>query len=168
MSDINTEVNNYLRDAQWATAELTTEMDDIKDDGNVGFQRRDAIRLQLSTFMDVLFVADYSFYEGYNFLYAGDTPWTDAEIQTEIDYLRDIGEMSEVPFLSFADYQQNVVMNVIENGDSVPGIGVNFPNGASGDFLYYANTGNNPIATPFPTTVGHTTELIDAYFLRRL
>ena len=166
MGDINIEVNNYLRDAQWRTAELTGEMDAIKDDGNIGFQRRDSIRLQLSTFMDLLYVTDYSIYGGYNFIYGGDEPWTDKEIQAEIDYLRSIGEMSEVPFLSFAEYQQDVVLNVVESG--IPASGVDFPNGNQGDFLYYANTGNSPIATPFSTIAGHTTETIDIYFANRL
>jgi hypothetical protein len=164
MIDINQYVSDYLRDAQWRTSELSIQMDEIKDDGNTGFKRRDTQRLQLSVFMDLLYVTDYSFKEGYNFLYAGDEPWTDAEIQAEIDYLRSIGEMSEVPFLTFADYQLNVLGNVVDNGTVIIG----FPAGNQGDFLYYANTGNSPIPTPFPDVAGHTTETIDAYFANRI
>lgn len=170
MTDINQEIYNYLRDAQWKTAELTVEMDEIKDEGNIGFQRRDAQRLQLSIFMDVLYVTDYSFYDGYNFIYAGDEPWTDKEIQAEIDYLRSIGELSEVPFLTFADFQQTTILNAPgEGGDpSTPSEPSIFPYGNQNDFLFYANSGNTPIATPFPNSAGHiNNETIDNYFLNR-
>lgn len=160
--DINVEINNYLRDAQWRTSELTIQMDEIKDDGNTGFKRRDNQRLQLSIFMDLLYVTDYSFIDGFNFLAGGDEPWTDEEIQAEIDYLRDIGEMSEVPFLTFTDYQLNVVNNtIISDGN---GGSISFPIGNQNDFLFYANAGSNPITTPFPITAGHTFETIDSYF----
>ena len=75
--------------------------------------------------------------------------------------------MSEVPFLTFADFQQNVVINTTINEDSGSS-GVSFPNGSQGDFLYYANTGNTPIATPFPITIGHEGETFAAYFGDRL
>ncbi len=166
MNDINVQVNRFLADSQWRTAELTIEMDVIKDDGNIGFKYKDNQRLQLSVFMDLLYISDYSFIDGYNFLRGGDDPWSDAEIQAEIDYLRDIGEMSEVPFLTFTDYQQNVVNNIIDDGSTIPG-GVSFPYGNKGDFIFYANSGSSPIATPFPINAGFADDTIDAYFLDR-
>ena len=98
--NVNETVNDFLRDAQYRIAELSTQVnthntnierlsdiDDIKD-----------IRSQLIMFMDVVYEGYTAIYDGSNYL----GYWTDLQIVEECEYLRNISGMNAMPYLSFS------------------------------------------------------------------
>ena len=154
MADINTIVNDFLRDAQYRIAEFTIEINEKKKEG-YSYDEEQFMRAQLILFMDLLYDSRADIYEGYNFL----EDWTDLEIQRETEYLRKFTGMGEIPYLTFAGYSPEIRQEILGDGN-----GVTFPFGNVGDMLIYQTAGIAPVTIPFPEEGGMIGETIDEYF----
>ena len=156
MADINEVVDRFLADAQYRIAELSIEMNQLKDDRQP-YERQAKIRANLILWMDLLYESRDCIYEGYNYL----GEWTDEEIQAECEYLRNISGMAEIPAFSFAGYSSTIKANIV---GATPD--AQFPFGTAGNILVYENDGSIPVTKPFPEEGGMIEEIndINLYF----
>lgn len=154
--DVNTVVNDFLRDAQYRVAELSGVIDDKKRKSKRrrSNEKEKDLRAQLLLWMDCLWDSRQTIHgDDYNFLH----DWSDEEIIAECEYLRAISGMNEIPFLTWAGYSPSVrtVITQLLTG--------NLPVGILDDHIVYDGNGD-PIATPFPKVGGMQGETIDVYF----
>ena len=154
MADVNTVVNDFLRDAQYRVAQLATLVNKGKTESKRRnrYEKEDSWRAQLILWMDLLFDSKHSFKTGYNFL--GD--WTDREIIAECEYLRKITGMNEIAWLTFAGYSQTI-------NQIITGVIGTLPVGTEDEHIVYDASGN-PYATPFPVTGGMGSLTISQFF----
>jgi hypothetical protein len=157
MADVNTVVNDFLRDAQYRVAELAIAI----NEGKKKHKRRRGKnteekdwRTQLLLWMDILFDSRNPIYStDYNFLF----DWTDREIIAECEYLRALTGMNNIPFLTWAGYSPTVRVVVTQQ------VAGNLPAGNEDDIITYDGNGN-PITIPFPKIGGMQSETISQYF----
>jgi hypothetical protein len=157
MANLNTVVNDFLRDAQYRVAELSEIIDQGKRKRKRGRgrteQERDH-RMQLLLWMDCLYDSRQTVYDvDYNFLY----DWTDNEIIAECEYLRSITGMNEVPWMTWAGYSPSVRVVVTQTTTG------NLPVGNEDDMITYDGNGN-PISIPFPEIGGQQGETLAQIF----
>jgi len=152
MADLNTTVDNFLRDAQYRVATLSIEM--------YGMKRRrkqyDALhdlRAQIILWMDMLYESRDNIY-GNDYNYLGG--WTDRQIIEECEYLRKIGGMSTIGYITFAGYSP-VVRSV------VTGVPNAIPAGTENQYLRF-NSAGDLVAEDFPDIGGMISETISEYF----
>jgi hypothetical protein len=161
-------VSDYLRDAQYRIAQLTGEIDSLKDEGeeNPNFVLLKEKRMALIRFMRLVYDPFHSFQDaGYNFLKAS-TEWSDREIINEIEYLRDYTDMALIPYAVFTGFYPTIVNNIL--GDNFGGGGVaNLPEGEYLNVLRY-NINGELEAIPFPQYTGMGNLTINDYFSGRL
>ena len=148
-------ISDYLRDAQWRISEITVQNVTGTEDPDLN-----SIRDQLYAFMDIAYVGRWKLRDAagnseFNFL----ENWTDTQVFEEVDKLRQIGEMNEAPFMSFAGYDPTVV-SVISQSEAVT---VEIPAGVQGEFVGY-DASSVPIAVEFPETGGFKSGTITEYF----
>lgn len=122
---LNQEISNFLRDSQYRFAELTVNKDAREDTGDIAIRSEISIRRQLDAFLFLLYTNRYDIItpeqgDWPNFLY---DKWTDDEIITEMDYLRELSEMNLIPWLDFTAsvnvIRQEVTEIVIQEIDGI-------------------------------------------------
>lgn len=161
--DIDQTVNDFLRDAQYRIAEITIEMDDMDNRSNTGYKDLQKTRHELIAFMSDLWWAYDELKDGYNFMLAGTTDWTERNIILEIEYLRRKASLNEVPYLSFTNHTTELA----EMPDQDNSSGTGFPIGSQGQYITY-NVSGDPIAIDFPAHGGMKTyDDINTYFANR-
>jgi hypothetical protein len=154
MADLNTVINEFLRDAQYRVAELSVELDDARDQ-RLFDKGAFAIRAELILWMDLLFDPRQDVLDpAYNFL----DGWDERDIIGECEYLRQKSGMSSIPYATFAGYSPDISNKIIGEGS-----GETLPVGSPGDHIVY-NTSGIPVADPFPTEGGMQSETIDQFF----
>lgn len=158
----NQVVANFLRDAEWRIAELSTEMGLLDDDGDIKYIELQHLRQGLITWMNIVYDFHHNLTsDGYNLLLGGANPWTDAEVVLECERQRSIAGLNPVPFIEFTGQVTEIVSNII-NED-----GVDFPAGFQGQILIY-NASGVPEAQDFPPYGGQEDgESLDTYFTAR-
>jgi len=167
---IDQAVSDFLRDAQYRIATLTSELHAIEDKGSKRYKTRDQWRLELSVFMDIVYEGHWYIQDAYNHIQYTDEvgtedKWTEAEVMEEIDRLRALTEMNEVPFVTFAGYYPQMYTPV----NSIPGASssVGFPAGTSGMIIFY-NASGVPYADNINPYAGmQEGESINSYFSGR-
>jgi len=157
--DINKEISDFLRDAQYKLALMTAEMDNSEDDGDVFYEELRQQRWELDYFYSILYETDQAMEGAYNWLEAAE--WTEKEILEEIHYLRNKYQMNGVPALNYAPNTIQIINYVNTEG----GAGVPLPVGI-GDILIGATSGW--IVGSLNNYVGMLdTESLTNYFLGR-
>lgn len=161
--DIDQIVNDFLRDAQYRVAEITIEMDSMDNESNRGYRELQKVRHQLITFMSVLWWPYDELADGYNFMLAGTTDWTERKIIKEIEYLRRVARLNQVPYLSFTNH----ITELLSMSATSTSTGYGFPIGTQGQYITY-NISGDPIAVDFPIHGGMKAyEDINMYFAGR-
>lgn len=133
--DINKEISDFLRDAQYKLALMTQEMDGNEDDGDVFYQTLKEQRWELDYFYSILYETSMAMEGQYNWLDAAE--WTEKDILNEIHYLRNKYEMNGLPVLDYASSVTTIVNYISEGG---AGANVPLPVGI-GDILVGGNNG---------------------------
>lgn len=158
--DINKEISDFLRDAQYKLALMTAEMDSKEDDGDPYYIELKIQRWELDYFYSILYETTMAMEGAYNWLdIAG---WTEKDILNEIHHLRNKYKMNGLPVLDYATIT-NTIINYV--GGEEGGAGVPPPVG-DGDIL---------IGTPGGWIVGSLseyagmidTESLNTYFTGR-
>ncbi len=152
MADLNTTIADFLRDAQYRVATLSIQMIGMKK-RRKEYDRLHDLRAQIILWMDLLYESRDSVY-GDDFNYLGG--WTDRQIIEECEYLRKIGGMSTIAYITFAGYSP-IVRSIIT------GVVGAIPPGTENQYLRF-NSGGNLVAEAFPIIGGMTTETISEYF----
>ena len=153
MRDKDTVVFEFLRDAQYRVAELSTEIDTARRNA-VPYDDQEDLRMQLAAWMDILWDSITSIRDYYTLL-----DWTDREVIAECDYLRSISGMAEIPYITFSGYHPQIISKI--TGESTGG---NLPNGQFNQIISY-DVSENPYALDFPEEGGMLdNESIDEYF----
>ena len=134
--DINKEISDFLRDAQYKLALITIEMDEKDDDGDVYYQQLKEQRWELDYFYSILYETTQAMIGTYNWLTAAG--WTEKDIMNEIHYLRNKYQLNGLPVLNYASSVTQIV-NYVSNGQ-VQGAVVPPPVGA-GDILVGSASG---------------------------
>ena len=158
--DINKEISDFLRDAQYKLALITAEMDKLEDDGDVFYQDLKYQRWELDYFYSILYETTMAMEGEYNWLDAAE--WTDKEILVEIHYLRNKYKLNGQPVLDYASSVTKIV-NFVTEGDNSD---IPLPVGV-GDIL---------VGTPTEWIVGSlseyggmiNTESLNSYFIGRV
>ena len=115
--DINKEISDFLRDAQYKLALITAEMDKLEDDGDVFYNDFKYQRWELDYFYSILYETTMAMQGEYNWLDAAE--WTDKEILVEIHYLRNKYKLNGQPVLDYASSVTKIVNFVIEGNESI-------------------------------------------------
>ena len=133
--DINKEISDFLRDAQYKLALMTAEMDGNEDDGDIHYQDLKEQRWELDYFYSILYETTMTMDGAYNWLSTAE--WTEKDILNEIHYLRNKHRLNGLPVLEYASSVTKIV-NYISEGSG--GAVVPEPVGA-GDILVGTPTG---------------------------
>jgi len=112
--DINKEVSDFLRDAQYKLALMTAEMDAMEDDGDVYYTNLRIQRRELDYFYSILYETTMAMTGAYNWLTAAE--WTEKDILNEIHYLRSKYEMNGLPVLDYASSVTKIINYKQESG----------------------------------------------------
>ena len=161
--DIDQIISDFLRDAQYRVAEITIDMDGMDNKSNRGYKELQDIRHQLIAFMDELWWSYDELTDGYNFMLAGTTDWTERNIILEIEYLRRKGRLNEIPYLSFTNHTTELAEMQTQSDSS----GAGFPIGTYQQYIAY-NVSGDPVAVDFPVYGGMKTyDDINTYFAGR-
>lgn len=108
-------VQAFIVDAQYRVAELSIEIDE-KRRANDNWKKQYLLRLELSIWLSILYESFMDIKDGYNFL----GNWTEAEIKTECEYLRARTGITSIPWINFASYAPEIVINQPINGGGMP------------------------------------------------
>jgi hypothetical protein len=159
--DINKEISDFLRDAQYKLALMTAEMDSKEDDGDPYYMSLKMDRWELDYFYTILYETTMAMAGAYNWLSTAE--WTEKDILNEIHHLRNKYEMNGLPVLDYATITNEIINFVDEGGggSTVP------PPIGDGDIL---------IGTPGGWVVGSLseyagmvdTESLNTYFTERI
>lgn len=163
-------INNFLRDAQYRIGVLSSEIDALEDDGSYRYRLKSRQRLELGTFMDIVYEGKwYITNAGYNHIQyttamGEKVLWTEKEVIQEIEHLRYYTEMNEVPFITFTAHYPQIV-NFIGGGGS--GSGTGLPAGTYGQVIFY-----NALGVAYADDIDeyggmYTNESINSYFSGR-
>jgi hypothetical protein len=171
MATIATYIDNFLRDAQYRVGQLTAEIDTIEDNGSYQYREKRRQRLELTTFMDVLYEGKWYITSGYNHIQYGgggtdENTWTEREIIQEIEHLRYYTEMNEVPFINFTAHYPQIVNFITGAGGSGSVTGV--PAGLYGMSIFYNASAQAYADYIDPYGGMYTAESISSYFNGRI
>lgn len=146
---IHTEILEFLRDAQFRVGELTEEIDELYNQGEIESPKtKHGHRVELLMFMEILYEVGYTL-NGTNYNHVVShpeeeyiSPWTEQMILDEMEYLRIHCGMSEQPLMTFVPFYIDII-NVItplpSPGNSGSGINVT---GTQGQMLMFDVSGN--------------------------
>jgi hypothetical protein len=162
-------IANYLRDAQYKIALLSVDMNKLEDQGSYSYNKLFKARLELATFMRVLYEGKWLVSGGYNHLQIGETStdviWTERQVIEEIEYLRYTHGMNEVPYITFTAHYPKIASSINGGGS---GSGGSLPAGQYGQLIGY-DGGGNPEAQSIDSWGGHQdNETINTYFSGRI
>lgn len=168
---IHDDILDFLRDAQFRVAELSAEIDELEANGESEVPKfKHNQRIQLFTFMEILYEINWPISNGYNHLVSTDTVpvyvagWTEDDIQDEMMHLREVTGMTEQPSISFTPFWTEVI-NIIN--PSAPSGGLNIT-GNPGQYIQISVSGF-PVAVDIDPYGGmRPNETIDDYFNGRL
>jgi hypothetical protein len=179
-------INNFLRDAQYRVGTLSVEIDEMEDDGSTQYQLAFRQRLELTTFMDIVYEGKWYITDsGYNHIQYlegaidAEETWTQKEVIQEIEHLRYYTNMNEVPFINFTAHYPQIINGTGGSGSALPPpgsvlppgtsypLGAGFPAGLYGQTIFY-NISNQPYAEFIDPYGGiNTGESITSYFTGR-
>jgi hypothetical protein len=146
-------IGEFISDAQYRIGELTCQIDD-KRRSNLDYEDEKLMRLELSTWISVLYEHYMKIYDSFNFM----NNWTENNIKDECEYLRIKTKMLRIPYFSFASYTpQFVTVQVVPGGDT------ELPSGTYKQVIAY-NSSNQPIAQDAPDIGGMSNLTINQYF----
>lgn len=124
---IHTDILAFLRDAQYRVAELTSEINEGLEIGEIQSPKsKHRLRLELSMFIEVLYEINWGFTNGYNLILTNEDPvvymtgWNLNLLNHEMQYLRNKAGMVNMPLISFGPYWTDVVN--ISTGQNNPPI----------------------------------------------
>ena len=112
--DINKEISDFLRDAQYKLAQLTFQMDGNEDDGDVYYQELKEARWELDYFYSILLETSQQMEGGYNWLTTAE--WTEKDILNEIHYLRSKHQMNGMPVLDYQHTTHQIISFINDGG----------------------------------------------------
>ena len=115
--NIEEQISDFLRDAQYKLALMTAQMDSYEDIGDVYYSKLVQQRRELNYFYSILYSHIYEIDGGYNFLEAAG--WTESDILNEIHYLRNKYELNGLPAINYGPVTN--VIEVIISGDGGTG-----------------------------------------------
>jgi len=171
---INEHIDLFLRDAQYRIAQLSVEIDELEDQGSYKYQELFRWRLELSSFMDVVYTGVWFITDGFNHIQLTDEQdteegWTESEVMQEIEYLRYYTLMNEAPFITFTGHYPQIVNPVSQTtGIGSVGNGVILPSGQPGMTVFYDASGQLYADSISPYSGHIDNESINAYFSGRL
>lgn len=162
-------IDAFLRDAQYRVGQLSADIDALEDDGSYQYTSLFRQRLELTTFMDIVYEGKWYIDGGFNHIQyttgmGEDKLWNEKEVIQEIERLRYNTGMNEVPFITFTGHYPQ-----IENPTGSGGSGsvVGWPAGLYGMSIFY-NISNQPYADYIDPYGGLLTgESINTYFSGR-
>jgi hypothetical protein len=114
--NINKEISDFLRDAQWKLAKMTSDMDALEDDGDIYYQKLKENRWELDYFYSILLETGQEMEGGYNWLETAG--WTLKEILNEIHYLRKKNQMNGMPVLNYQHTVHQIIAFINGSGGS--------------------------------------------------
>lgn len=171
---IHDEILNFLRDAQFRIGELTEEIDELYNIGEIESPKtKHRLRLELLTFMEILYEINWTI-DGtsYNHILTHPdpvyvSPWTEQMILDEMEYLRIHCGMSEQPLMTFVPFYTEIVNNIVSSQTSSPGGGIDVE-GTNKQMLMF-NIANELVAIDVDPYAGmKANETINDYFSGRL
>jgi len=166
---IHDEILNFLRDAQFRIGELTEEIDELYNIGEIESPKtKHRLRLELLTFMEILYEINWPL-DGtsYNHVVSHPeeeyvSPWTEQMILDEIEYLRIHCGMSEQPLMTFVPFYTEIVNQTTTE----PGGGIDVE-GVYGQMLMFDISGNLTAIDVDPYAGAKPNETITDYFSGR-
>lgn len=156
MATIQEHIAYFLRDAQYRLGELAGEKLKIQNPNSARAKEIRKIRFEIYSFLFVLYESYHDIYDEGESGFTND--WTDDEILAEIEYLRDIANISEIPWLDFPGVNQEIVQVIGTSGSSA-----NIENSTIG-YIAYFKTISALAGKPLSDTAGKLTSDIDAFF----
>lgn len=172
---IHDKILDFLRDAQFRIGELTEEIDELYNIGEIESPKdKHRLRLELLTFMEILYEINWKL-DGtsYNHVLTHPSPavyvapWTEQMILGEIEYLRIRCGMSEQPLMTFVPFYTEIVNNIITEQTSTIGGGITVQ-GVHKQILMF-NLSNELVAVDLDSYAGmKPNETINDYFSGRL
>jgi hypothetical protein len=172
MESLDTKISNFLRDAQYRIAVLSTEILSLKNGGSYLHKKLYEQRESLILFMNILYEGNWYISDGYNHIVIGSDAgeWTEREIISEIEYLRYYTHMNEAPSINFTAHYPQIVSQIGtgNSGSGDGGSGVSFPTGNPGDSIFY-----NALGLPYADSISSyggmdSGQSINSYFSGRL
>lgn len=135
---------NFLRDAQFRIGELTEQIDELYNIGEIESpKKKHRLRLELMAFMEILYEINWSL-EAENFNHVVSypdevyvSPWTRQMILDEIEYLRIHCGMSEKPLMTFVPFYTEIV----EGDTEAPSAGGTTITGIPGQIVIIGSSG---------------------------
>lgn len=155
---------DFLRDGQYRIAQLSSELDDLKDDGGYLYDDRFLKRLQISVLMDILYEGKWYILDGFNHVQIGDAlyDWTEREVMQAIESVRYETDMNEIPFITFtAHYPQIAIYGQSGLGSA------DLPTGQPGDTIFYNESGSAYTDSIDQFGGMNDTDTIETYFTGR-
>lgn len=171
---IHTEILNFLRDAQFRIGELTEEIDELYNIGEIESPKaKHRLRLELLTFMEILYEINWTI-EGtsYNHVLTNTdpvvyvAPWTEQMILDEIERLRIRCGMSEQPLMTFVPFYTEIVKLVESSTPGGDGGGIDVE-GTFRQMLMFDASGNLFAIDVDPYAGMKPSETITDYFQGR-
>lgn len=170
---IHDEILNFLRDAQFRIGELTEEIDELYNIGEIESPKtKHRLRLELLTFMEILYEINWTI-DGtsYNHVVSHPeeeyvSPWTEQMILDEIEYLRIHCGMTEQPLMTFVPFYTEIVNTIINETTGNPGGGIDVE-GIHRQMLMFDLSGNLAAIDVDPYGGAKPNETIDDYFSGR-
>jgi hypothetical protein len=158
-------IANYLRDAQGRIAELSVEMNELEDQGSYQYRKLVRSRSEIAAFMSILYEGKWLIDGGYNHIQVGEgMTWTEREIIEEIEYLRYLHKMNELPYITFTAHYPRIA-SIINGGGAGSGVAA-VPVGTYGQLMGF-DGGGGPEAQDISPWAGYIDgESINTYFSR--
>jgi hypothetical protein len=124
--------DQFVSDAAYRIGELGMKMDAMADNSNHQYAYMASVRQKLSLFVSVIRHTTMNIIDGENFL-----DWTEMETIREMEHLRKISGMNQLPIINFTNYAPSVFIGetVISDGSD----GSALPEGSPGDIIFYNN-----------------------------
>lgn len=161
MNDI---IAAFLRDGQYRIAELSIELNVLRDDGSQEHNSLIEKRELIATLMDMLYEGCWLITSGYNHVQVGTgLTWSERELQAEIEYVRYETNMNEMPGINFTPHYPQIVQIITGGGT---GSGGSLPSGNFGQFLMYDINGQLIPIDISPYGGWSVTDSITQYFNR--
>lgn len=164
--NVNKEISDFLRDAQYKLALITIEMDQLEDDGDVHYAKLKYDRWELDYFFHILYETRQAIEGGFNWLDGAE--WKDKEILNEIHYLRHKHRMNGSPILDYGTVT-NKIVNVVQNEVSTSPSDGSLPTPTGPNKILTSNASGGWEEGSFTKYVGMLdTESLNTYFTGRL
>lgn len=161
-------IEDFLRDGQYRIGQLSVMIDQSRENSAYDFHELSYKRELIIMLMDVLYEGKWYIRDGFNHIKivpdsGTKTGWTEKELSAEIEYVRYVTNMQEIPFLSFTLYYPMII-----NGSGGSGSTNLSVSGMPGMVLFFNASGN--LYADYIDEYGgmYSWESINSYFSNRL